>query len=41
MPKNYHFVTTHFKAVFRGDLNSGGHKCHFDLACDNGHAKGL
>jgi len=27
--KFYHFVTAHFKAVFRGDLNSGGHKCHF------------
>jgi len=40
-PKNEHFVKTHFKAVFRGDLNSGGQKCHFNLACDYGHARGL
>ena len=40
-PKNEHFVTTHFKAVFRGDLNSGGQKCHFDLKCDNELARGL
>jgi len=40
-PKNEHFVTTHFKAVFKVDFYSGGHKCHFDLACDYGLARGL
>jgi len=40
-PKNEQSVTTHFKAVFRGDLDSGGDKCHFDLACDYGLVRGL
>ena len=39
--KNEQSVTTHFKAVFRGDLDSGGCYVHFDLDCDNELARGL
>jgi len=40
-PKNEQSVTTHFKAVFRGDLEASGNNATFNLACDYGLAKGL